>query len=84
MTMKTTALAAALLLGVSGLAQAACSEADATAKTNTLGELMTRLLTRNPAEAQRISEAMTQIMMEPSVTDATCTRLDTLIAAARR
>lgn len=77
------ALALSLAVGVSNAAQA-CTDAQATAKLEELTSALTGLMSRNPSAAGPISQAMTEVMMSGAVTPQTCTRLDQLIAQAKR
>ncbi|MBL6453801.1 hypothetical protein JMJ55_00615 [Belnapia sp. T6] len=77
-------LAAALLLtALAPMARAACTDQAMEAKTIELTNLLMPLMQRNPAEAHKISEAMTAAMGQPA-SDQTCALYDSLIARAKR
>ena len=81
--LATAALALTLAVGASNAAYA-CTDAQATAKLEELTNALTALMSRNPSAAGPISQAMTEVMMSGTVTPQTCTRLDQLIAQAKR
>jgi hypothetical protein len=76
------AVAGCLAVGFVGSAHAACTEADVMAKVDTLMTNMAALAQRNPNAVPALNEAMGEIMAAP-VTEASCTKLDALIARSR-
>lgn len=81
--MRSVFLATALLVATPMISQAACTQAEARAKMDTLNGLM-QPGRHTPAEPDRIMAGVIEVMRPGTVTEQTCVQLDALIAQARR
>ena len=74
---------ALLIIAAPQLAQAACTQADARARMDSLNALAERIPRNTPLYNQLMQGTM-QVMQQPQITEATCAQLDALILQARR
>jgi hypothetical protein len=77
-------LAAGLLFAVSGIANAACTSDQAMTKSSDVSEVLSNKLSSNMDAASKMMTEMGTIMGSGTVTDATCTKLDDLMARAKK
>ena len=77
------AVALAGLLAATAPALAECTDEQVAAKVQELGNLMVPLSSRNPAEMQKITEEMVNLVTQPA-SDAICAAYDQLIVRAKR
>lgn len=77
-------LAAGLLIGVSNAAVAACSSDDAMMKASDIAEVLSGKLSTHADAASKMMTEMGEITGNGTVTDATCTKFDDLMARAKK
>ena len=78
-------LAVGLLFATfSGVANAACTPDDAMKKSSDVSEVLSNKLSSNMDAASKMMEEMGTIVGSGTVTDATCTKLDDLMARAKK
>ncbi len=77
-------LAVGLMFAVTGAANAACTPDDAMKKTTDVAEVLSNKLSSNADAASKLMTEMGEITGNGTVTDATCTKLDDLMARAKK
>lgn len=81
---KLLVAAAALSLSVPAVSFAACTQEDAMQKVSDITEVLMPKMSSNPDAASKLMSEMGDIVGTGAVTDATCTKLDTLKGRATK
>jgi hypothetical protein len=77
-------LAVGLMFAVAGAANAACTADDTMKKASDVAEVLSNKLSSNAEAASKLMTEMGEITGNGTVTDATCTKLDDLMARAKK